>query len=59
MDEQPIIPDLQAEKLRLEIEEIKANIDDKKKSKVWDNYIKPIIPVAVTCQILLNKYIKS
>ncbi|HEY1047480.1 MAG TPA: hypothetical protein VGF79_13625 [Bacteroidia bacterium] len=61
-DEQPNIPDLPTEKLRLEIEELKVKIEDQKKSKVWDNYVKPIIPVAVTLiigiwgSILTNNY---
>jgi hypothetical protein len=57
--------DLQNEKLRFEIEELKIKIEDLKKTKVWDNYIKPIIPVVVTLiigiwgTILTKKFNKS
>jgi len=33
------------EKERLEIEELKLKIADGKKSKLWNNYIQPVIPV--------------
>ena len=50
-EQQPDKPDPTNEKLRLEIEELKIKIENEKKSKVWDNYVKPIIPVAVTLTI--------
>lgn len=51
LEEQSNIPDLPSDKLRLEIEELKLKIEEQKKGKIWDNYIKPLIPVAVTLTI--------
>jgi len=43
------VPDeLLTEKARLDIEELKGRITDQKKIKIWENYVKPIIPVGVT-----------
>ena len=42
------IPDLETEKLQLEIGDLKTKIFNSKKTKAWDEYIKPIMPIAVT-----------
>lgn len=47
-NEKQNINDLSSEKLRLEIEELKVKIEAQTKPKIWDKYVKPIIPVAVT-----------
>jgi hypothetical protein len=49
--------DLQKEKLLLEIEELKNKVAHSKKSKAWDEYVKPIIPVAVTLIIAIFGWI--
>lgn len=57
-----ISEDIQTKKIQLEIEELRGKIIDQKKIKIWDNYIKSIIPVIVTLtigiwgSILTNNY---
>ena len=46
-------PDLATEKLQLKIEKLKVEIANSKKRKTWDEYVKPIIPVAATLIIAI------
>ena len=49
-----ITDDLATEKLRLEIVELRDKVSNSKKSKTWEDYVKPIIPVAVTLVIAIS-----
>ena len=49
--------ELEIEKLRLEIESLKNSVIQSKKTKTWEDYIKPIIPVAVTLIIAIFGWI--
>ena len=56
-NDKPNIADLETEKLSLEVEELKTKVADSKKSKVWEGYFKPIIPIAVTIIIAIFGWI--
>lgn len=52
-DDKPNADNLTDEKLQLEIEELKIRLADSKKSKTWEGYVKPIIPIAITLIIAI------
>lgn len=49
--------ELDNEKIRLEIEELRTKIINSKKSRAWEDFVKPIIPITITLIISIFGWI--